>query len=257
MKFARFLFQGKTAYGIVEGNSIRQLVGSPFGRHRVTDQVYPLREVRLLAPCTPSKILAMAVNYKSHAESVTGPALAIPKNPEPFYKTPSSIIGPEEPIIIPKVFQGRTDEEGELVVVIGKRCSRVSKEAALDYVLGYTVGNDVSARDWQRGDRSWWRAKSSDTFSPIGPVIETELDPFNIDFRIILNGKEVRPANTRDLVYDIPTEISFISQSVTLEPGDIIFTGTPGHPSQLHPGDIVEIDAKGIGVLRNPVQAEK
>ncbi len=258
VKFARYLVQGKTAYGIVEENSVRQIIGSPFTRYRSTDQVHPLSQVRLLAPCTPSKALCMAVNYKSHVGTVAGSATAeLPKQPEPFFKVPSAIIGPEEPIIIPKVFQGRTDEEGELVVVIGKRCKGVSREAALDYVLGYTAGNDVSARDWQRGDRQWWRAKSSDTFAPIGPFIETDLDPFNIDFRIILNGKEVRPANTRDLAYDIPTCISFISQVVTLEPGDLIFTGTPGTPAQIRPGDVVAVEVKGIGALRNPVRGEE
>ena len=258
MRFARYSAHGEIAYGVVEGQVVRQITGTPFEAYRVTDHSHRLAEVRLLAPCTPSKVLCMAVNYVSHAGVVPGTgAPNMPTQPEPFLKAPTTIIGPEEPIVIPRIYEGRVDEEGEVVVVIGKRCKRVSKEDALSYVLGYTCGNDVSARQWQSGDRQWWRGKSSDTFAPIGPFIVTELDHANITFRIRVNGKEIREGNTKDLAYDIPTIISFISQVMTLEPGDVIFTGTPGRPAEIKAGDTVEMEAAGVGVLRNPVRAEE
>ena len=254
MKFVRYFAHGEVAYGVLEGNITKQLTTTPFEPFRVTDHAHPLDHVELLAPCAPTKALAMALNYRSHL----GEQRPAPTRPEPFYKTPNAIIGPGQSIVLPED-AGRVDEEGELVVVIGKRCQGVSPESSLEYVLGYTCGLDVSARQWQGGegrDIQWWRAKSADTFGPIGPLISTELDPFNFDLLVRVNGREVQRGHASDLIFDIPTTISFISRYVTLEPGDLIFTGTPGATVALRPGDVVEVEVPGIGVLSNPVVAE-
>jgi 2-keto-4-pentenoate hydratase/2-oxohepta-3-ene-1,7-dioic acid hydratase in catechol pathway len=177
-----------------------------------------------------------------------------------FHKTPTSVIGPEDTIIRPKEIQ-RFDAEGEMVVVIKDTCKNVSKEDALNHVLGYTCGNDVSARDWQRRDRNennsdWWRAKSADTFSPMGPWIETDADPHAQHLRTRVNGNEQQNETTAHLIFDVPTMIEFITRYVTLNAGDCIFTGTPGTTQDMGDGAICEIDISGIGVLRNPVKLE-
>ena len=252
MIFARYLAHGEISYGVLEGNLLNQITTTPFERYEITDHTHPVSDVKLLAPCVPSKILAIGLNYRSHLKD-----LEPLEEPLVFYKTPSSLIGPDEPILIPKAFSGRVDEEGELVVVIKERCKRVTKEDGLNYVLGYTCGNDVSAREWQRGDGQWWRAKASDTFSPTGPFIVTDLDPSSLRLRALVNGQEVQTESTNMFLFDVPTVISFVSQSVTLEPGDMIFTGTPGRPAQLKDGDVVEVSIEGIGTLRNPVRTER
>lgn len=251
MKIVRYLVEGRIAYGVVDNETIKQIKDSPFGKISFTGGEYPLSEARLLAPLIPSKILAMALNYKSHLHDRNAPT-----KPEPFYKAPSCVIGPEETILLPRE-AGRVDEEAELVVIIGRKCSKVSKAKALDYVLGYTCGNDVSCRDWQKGDVQWWRAKSSDTFGPIGPYIATDMDCSELNIWARVNGKVVQQCNTSQLLFDIPTLISFISQVVTLEPGDMIFTGTSGAPAQIKDGDVVEVEVEGIGLLSNHVKAEK
>lgn len=251
MRFARYLAHGQISYGLVEGETVREIQGTPFGGYRPTDHTHRLEEVRLLAPVVPSKALAIALNYASHLGDRPAPS-----RPEPFWKAPSAIIGPGDPIIIPRGTE-RVEEEAELVVVIGRRCRKVSPEEAPHYILGYTCGNDVSARDWQRNDIQWWRAKSSDTFGPIGPFLVTDLDPSRLELRARVNGREVQRGNTADLLFNVPALVSFISQVVTLEPGDLIFTGTPGVPAQIRPGDTVEVEVEGIGTLVNPVEGER
>ena len=178
---------------------------------------------------------------------------------EGFYNPHNCIIADGENIVLP-ADAGRVDEEGELVVVIGKTAKNVSKEEALDFVMGYTIGNDVSARDWQNGpekDMQWWRAKGADTFGPLGPFISTDIDPFDFTIQVTVNGEKTENvAHSRDLIFDIPTVIAEISRYVTLDPGDIIYSGTPGRTSQLKAGDVVEVEIPGIGVLRNPVVSE-
>jgi 2-keto-4-pentenoate hydratase/2-oxohepta-3-ene-1,7-dioic acid hydratase in catechol pathway len=173
-----------------------------------------------------------------------------------FYKTGTSLAGPGDTIVRPKATE-RLDAEGELVVVIKDRCRNVSQADALQHVLGYTCGNDVSARDWQRDDRNWWRAKSTDTFSPAGPVIETDIDPHNVRLTTRINGSEVQAESTNYLIFDIPTLVAFTSRFVTLEPGDMIYTGTPGEPGEMKGGDVCEVEIEGIGVLSNPVELER
>ncbi len=253
-KFARYEAHGEIAYSVVEGDAVKQITASPLEDYKVTDHAHALSEVRLLAPIVPNKIVAIGLNYKSHLGDREAP-----KVPEPFIKTTSSLIGPNESIVIPReaIRDSITiQEEAELTLVINKRCKRVSKADALSVILGYTCGNDVSARQWQAGDLQWWRAKSSDTFTSIGPYIVTDLDPGNLDLSARINGKGFQEINTSDLLYDVPTIIEFVTSMMTLEPGDVIMTGTPGQPGDLHPGDVVEIEIGGVGVLSNPVRAE-
>jgi 2-keto-4-pentenoate hydratase/2-oxohepta-3-ene-1,7-dioic acid hydratase in catechol pathway len=252
MRIARYEADGRVVWGIVEsvegsGDRVRPVIGDPFGSLATAPDSRPISTVRLLAPAVPSKIFALAHNYRDHLQGRPEP-----KEPQIFLKVPSSVISPGEPIVLPSG-QGRVDEEGELVVVMGTRCRSVRREDALRYVLGYTCGNDVSARVWQKNDLNWWRAKSSDTFSPLGPYIVTDLDPSEAVIAARINDREVQRCRTADLIFDVPALIEWISASVTLEPGDLIYTGTAGEPAELHDGDVVEIAIGGIGVLRNPV----
>lgn len=248
-KYVRYEHQGAVSYGILEGEVIQQLDGDLFASPKPTGKSVALADVRLLAPCVPSKVIAIGLNYKSHLGSAE-PA----KYPGLFAKYPTSIIGPGESIILPPDSKN-AHYEGELVVVIGKRAKNVSKEDAPDYVFGVTCGNDVSERGWQFNDLQWWRAKAADTFGPIGPAIVRGLDYNNLQLETRLNGEVRQSQRTDDLLFDIATSISYISRYVTLEPGDLIFTGTPGSTKAMKPGDVVEIEIEGIGILSNPVVA--
>jgi 2-keto-4-pentenoate hydratase/2-oxohepta-3-ene-1,7-dioic acid hydratase in catechol pathway len=254
MIFARFERDGEVRYGAVDGGAVRELRGPPWQTAEETGRCFPLPLVRLRAPCAPSKIFALAFNYTDHLAGREPP-----REPQIFLKVPSSVIDPGGPIVLPPpavdcgAAPGRIDEEAELVVVMGRRCRNATRANALSFVFGYTCGNDVSARGWQKADLNWWRAKSSDTFAPLGPFIATGIDPLAAVIRGRINGVEVQRCTPRDLLFDIPALIEWISRSVTLEPGDLIFTGTSGAPAELHAGDIVEVEIGGIGVLRNPV----
>jgi len=253
-KFARFRAGDTVAYGVVEGDSIRQISGDLFGSWQRTDKTYPLSNVRILAPTQPSQVLAMAGNYKSHlADQQIPPKFQIPQL---FMKSPSCLIANGEDIVIPKG-TAEVHYEGELVIVIGKRAKNVTKDKAKDYILGVTCGDDVSARDWQKNDVQWWRAKGSDTFGPVGPYIVSGLNYDDLLVQLRLNGEVKQKQSTKDLIHDVSTIVSFISQHITLNPGDLIFTGTPGETSAIKPGDVVEVDIEGIGVLRNKVTAAK
>ena len=248
MKFARFQTNEKIAYGIVEGDSIREISGSPLFDYSETGAIHLLSAVRLRAPVEPPKMFAMALNYGSHLHGSSPPS-----RPEPFFKTHTSVIGPDEAIVLPSDSE-KVDAESELVVVIGRKAKNVPESEAMGYMFGYTCGNDVSARDWQSSDTSWWRAKSSDTFSPIGPWIVTDIDAGSLDIRGRINGKEVQACNTSEMIFGIAATISDLSRYITLEAGDCIFTGTSGSAGQMHAGDVVEIEIEGIGVLSNPVE---
>lgn len=250
MKFARYKVGDQVVYGTLKGDVLSQINTSPFEEWEHTGDTNAVGEVKLLAPCTPEKVFYLGGNYTDHTTPEP------PQYPMVYLKMPNAIVGPDDPIILPKGAE-RVEEEAELVVVMGKRCKSVSPESALDYVLGYTCGNDVSGRAWQEQDGgSFWRAKSSDTFAPIGPCIDTDLDPSAVDIFARVNRKRAQQCNTRDLIFDVPTSISFISQTVTLEPGDVIFTGTGGTTVGLNDGDIVEIGIRDIGTLSNPVKTE-
>jgi 2-keto-4-pentenoate hydratase/2-oxohepta-3-ene-1,7-dioic acid hydratase in catechol pathway len=248
MKIVRFK-AGKIGYGILRDNTISVLQGRLFREIHKTGVSLKLRDVRLLAPCRPSKIVCLGLNYKLHAEEAKA---SVPATPLIFLKPPTSVIGPEDNIVYPDMSQ-RVDYEGELGIVIGKKASRVSKDTALDYVFGYTCFNDVTARDLQNKDGQWTRAKGFDTFAAVGPCIETEINPDNCPVETYLNGELKQQGNTRDLIFSVREVISFISQVMTLLPGDIIATGTPSGIGPMNPGDIVEIKIDPIGMLRNYV----
>ncbi|MFQ5878985.1 MAG: fumarylacetoacetate hydrolase family protein [Dehalococcoidia bacterium] len=253
-KFARLLHQGQERYLLVDDGEGRLVEGDLFDSYRVTNQRVSLSDAQLLPVARSPKVLAMAINYRAHlVQAATRPE---PTQPEPFWKPPTCLIAHEAPIVIPRD-AGRVDAEGELVVVIGQRCRNVTKDEALDYVFGYTCGNDVSARVWQRGDIQWWRGKGADTFGPVGPWVVTGLDPAALELRTRVNGEEKQFTPTSEMIFDVPTTIAFISQAVTLEPGDLIFTGTTGITPTINVGDVVEVEISGIGVLRNPVKGEE
>jgi len=246
MKIVRFAIGNKISYGILEGESIQGIEGEPYRYIKPSGQNYQLKEVKLLAPCTPSKIVAVGVNYRSSAKELNFP---IPQTPRIFIKPSTAVIGPEENIIYPPSLS-RVDYECELGVVIKKPAWRVSAADALDYVLGYTCFNDVTARDLIK---ELTRAKSFNTFAAVGPCIETELDPGNVTVEAYLNGERKQQGNTNDLIFPIPELVNFISNIMTLLPGDIIPTGTPSGTGPMNPGDTVEIKIESIGTLRNYV----
>lgn len=247
MKFVRYSAGGHATHGILDGGTVIEISGPPTGRYTETGASASLSSVQLLAPVVPGDVYAMAVNFHSH----TGGAPA-PTQPEPFLKPASSIVGPDSTVVLP-ANAGKVDEEGEMVVVIGRRMRKVSADDALSHVLGYTIGHDISAREWQSGDRSWWRAKGSDSFSPIGPYIETDYDPHGKSIVVTVNGEEVQNCNTEEMIFNTQECLSFISQTNTLEPGDIVFTGTSGVTARLRAGDTLITAIDGLGELRNVV----
>ena len=250
-KYVRFQVGQSIAYGIVEGDRVRKLSGDLFGSWAKTDTTYALADVKLLVPTRPTKVLALAGNYKSHLGDQ-----APRKAPEVFFKVPSTLLPAGGKIVIPKGTQD-VHYEAEMVIVIGKRAKDVPVDKALDCVLGVTCGNDVSARDWQKNDVQWWRAKGSDTFGPCGPVIASGLDYDDLLLVLRLNGQVKQHQRTSGMVHSVPQIVSWISRHVTLEPGDLIFTGTMGKTSAIKPGDVVEVELEGVGVLRNGVIAAR
>ena len=262
MKIVRFRDKsGAVKYGISEGDQIAVAAGDPFqglkpGRTRVA-----LGEVELLAPVNPPNVLCVGQNYKEHIEECGD---KFSKAPILFMKATTSVIGPGEPVVIPKIAPAEVDYEAELALVIGKAARNVPENRALDYVLGYTCANDVSARDCQRNDGQWIRGKTFDTFCPLGPWIETELNSASVRVKGRLNGKTMQDSSTSLLIFSIPFLISYLSQGMTLLPGTVLLTGTPPGvgaarkpPVFLKPGDVFEVDVEGIGVLKNPVTEEK
>lgn len=250
LKWARFQVGDKIAYGLVEGDLIREVQGDPFSAWKLTRRTHRLDGVKLLVPTQPTKVLAAALNYKSHLGSM--PSRPLPTAPEFFFKPPSCLIAHGEAIVLPPD-SADVHFEGELVIVIGKRASKVSREQALDHVLGVTCGNDVSARDWQKNDIQWWRAKGTDTFGPCGPFIVSGLNYDDLQLTTRVNGRVVQSERTSQMAQNVAALVSHASRYVTLSPGDLIYTGTPGQTAALKPGDVVEVEIERVGVLRNPV----
>jgi 2-keto-4-pentenoate hydratase/2-oxohepta-3-ene-1,7-dioic acid hydratase in catechol pathway len=250
VKIARFLHNGKELFGIVEGDQIRLAKGEMFGTFSVTRQEYPLAEVKLLPPVMPSKIVAIGLNYKDHAEEVK---IELPDEPLLFLKPGSAVIGHLDPIIYPPMSK-RVDYEGELGIVMGRVAQGVPEEEADEFIMGYTCFNDVTARDLQRKDGQWTRAKGFDTFAPLGPWIETQLDPSDLRLETFLNGERKQSSRTSNLIFDHRQLVSFISRIMTLYPGDCIATGTPAGIGPMKAGDRVEVAIEGIGRLVNLVQ---
>jgi 2-keto-4-pentenoate hydratase/2-oxohepta-3-ene-1,7-dioic acid hydratase in catechol pathway len=246
--YVRYEQRGKRAYGLLEKDTIREIRGGLFGAKTLTGAKVKLADAKLLYPCEPATVLAVGLNYKSHLGNRPAPT-----KPELFFKPVTSLVEPNGDIVIPPEAKN-VHYEGEFVIVMGKTARQVKESDALNYVFGYTCGNDVSERDWQRGDLQWWRAKGADTFGPLGPTIVTGLDYPKSRLQTRVNGEVKQSQLLSNLLFDVPAIVSFASQHVTLHPGDVIYTGTPGSTSAMKPGDVVEIEIEGIGVLRNRVK---
>jgi 2-keto-4-pentenoate hydratase/2-oxohepta-3-ene-1,7-dioic acid hydratase in catechol pathway len=249
MKIVRYQDGSLVKYGVIEKETIREMEGDPFSHFHLTSKVKKIGEAKLLSPCLPSKIVALGLNYRDHAEEVK---LPIPDKPLLFIKPSTSVIGLGEAILYPKMSK-RVDYEAELAVVIGKVAKNVSEEKAADYILGYTCLNDVTARDLQPKDGQWTLSKSFDTFSPIGPWIVTDMDPHQLEISSYLNGERRQHSNTKNLIFGPRQLVSFISWAMTLLPGDVIATGTPSGIGPMAIGDQIDVVIEGIGTLSNHV----
>lgn len=251
MKFTRFERQGAISYGVVEDNIVFRIDGDIFGDYRVTEERYKLTDIRILAPCMPSKIVAVGINYRDHAAEMT---MDLQEAPVIFIKPSTSVIGPEATIVRPVSMSRRVDFEAELALVIGKQTKNVEPAEALQYVLGATCLNDVTARDLQKKDGQWTLSKGFDTFAPMGPYIVTGVDYNNIDLELALNGEIKQKSNTSYLINNAQEIVSYISKVMTLNPGDVIATGTPSGVGPMKKGDVVEVRLKGVGTLINHVE---
>ncbi len=249
MKLVRFLASAGPSCGILHNDEVAELDRDFFGPFKTLKGRRPASSVRLLAPCVPSKIVAVGLNYRDHAEELGMP---VPDEPVLFLKPPTCVIGPGEAVRWPAM-SGRVDYEAELGVVIKDRVSGIAPENARGHILGYTCANDVTARDLQKKDGQWTRAKSFDTFCPVGPWIETDLDPGDLSIETFVNGERKQSSRTSQFIFPIERLVSFISRVMTLEPGDLIITGTPAGIGPMKAGDEVEVRIEGIGSLKNRV----
>lgn len=257
MKFGRFKLQGRIFYGIVEGDQISELDGTPFDSYKTSGRRHALSALKILVPCTPSNFYCAGLNYAAHIEwgnKRKGTNTKLPEKADVGYRSLNALIASGETIIIPADSPGPVQYEGELVAVIGTQARNLSEADALSCVLGYTLGNDLSERTWQKTDRTLWRAKNCDTWKPMGPFITTGLDPMNLTVTVRVNGKHAAEYSTSKMLFSCQHFIARISQYMTLYPGDVIWLGTDNatEPDLKH-GDSVEIEQKDIGVLSNPV----
>jgi len=257
VRIARFSHSGDVAFGVVEGPGedpadlvVAVATGHPFAPLQLTGESLPLSSVKLLAPVLPSKVVCIGKNYADHAAEMGG---AAPASPVVFLKPSTSVIGPGDAIVLPRDSE-RVDHEAELAIVIGRLCREVPRERAHDVILGYTCGNDVTARDHQKQDGQWTRGKSHDTFCPLGPWVETEL-PTDVAVRCTVDGELRQDGRTSDLLHDVPAIIEWVTGFMTLLPGDVILTGTPAGVGPLTPGASVSVSIEGLGTLTNPVVA--
>jgi 2-keto-4-pentenoate hydratase/2-oxohepta-3-ene-1,7-dioic acid hydratase in catechol pathway len=250
MKIFRFERRGKVSYGVLKEDKLFRVKGTVYGKFELAEKGIPLGETTLRPPAEPTKIVAVGRNYKAHAQELGN---ELPDEPLLFLKPPSAVIGPNDFIVYPEMSK-RVDYEGELAVVIKKRARGLDeREPVDDYILGYTCFNDVTARDLQNKDVQFTRAKSFDTFASVGPCVVTGLDPSSLQIKTFLNGKLQQSSNTKNLIFSIPFLVRFISRVMTLEPGDIISTGTPAGVGPMRPGDRVDVQIEGIGTLSNKV----
>ena len=253
MKIVRYQDGTVIKWGVIEEKMVREMEGDPFEHFHLSSRTKKMEEVRLLTPCLPSKIVALGLNYRDHAEEVK---MELPKEPLIFLKPSTTVIGSGEAIVYPKMSK-RVDYEAELAVVIKKKAKAVPEENAAEYILGYTCLNDVTARDLQPKDGQWTKSKGFDTFAPIGPWIVTDIDPHHLDISSYLNGERRQHSNTKNLIFGPQQLVSFISRVMTLLPGDVIATGTPSGIGPMAIGDRVDVVIEGIGTLSNAVIAEK
>jgi 2-keto-4-pentenoate hydratase/2-oxohepta-3-ene-1,7-dioic acid hydratase in catechol pathway len=253
VKIVRYQDGTNIKWGVVEEKMVREMEGDPFEHFHLLPKAMKIDEVKLLSPCLPSKIVALGVNYRDHAEEMK---MKLPEDPILFLKPTTSVIGPGGNIIYPRMSK-RVDYEAELAVVIRKEAKAVTEEKAMEFILGYTCLNDVTARDLQAVDGQWTRSKSFDTFAPIGPWIVTDIDPHRLEISSYLNGERKQHSNTKNLIFGPHQLVSFISRVMTLLPGDVIATGTPSGIGPMAVGDKVEIVIEGIGTLSNTVVAKE
>ncbi len=260
MKWCRFSTGDGISYGIIEGDNVVEVEGNPFDGYNKTSKSQPLASVKLEVPVIPPTFYAAGINYPEHvtwAAKMRGEEPVLPEKADIGYRAINALVPNEHPIIVPKDATELVQYEGELVVVIGKECKNVTQAQALDYVLGYTIGNDVSERTWQRGDRTMWRAKNTDTFKPMGPWIVTDLEPDDLHVTITLSERVVGEYDVKTAIFGVREYISEMSRYLTLVPGDIIWMGTDGATENMVDGDLVEVEISDIGVLRNRVAWEK
>lgn len=257
MKLAKFIYKTsdgeKISWGILGDENIELINGTPFGDWEHTGHIIKDYEVRYLTPCEPTKIVCVGLNYKDHAEELN---LEIPEEPVIFLKPSTSVLGPGGFIVKPKACN-QLDFEAELAVVIKKQAKNISIDDAKKFILGYTCFNDVTARDLQKKDKQWTRAKSFDTFAPVGPIITSNIDPNKLKIELFLNEEVKQTSNTSHMIFRIDEIVSFVSKVMTLNPGDVIATGTPPGVGSMEVGDVVEVVIEGIGSLRNYVSNEE
>jgi 2-keto-4-pentenoate hydratase/2-oxohepta-3-ene-1,7-dioic acid hydratase in catechol pathway len=252
MRIVRYRHQGEVGFGIMEDETVAAIAPHPFGAFEYTGERFPAEQARLLAPVLPSKVVAVGRNYADHAREMGG---EVPADPVIFLKPSTSVVGPDDAIVRPG-WAGRVDYEGELAVVIGRLVRRLDQGNAIQAVLGFSCANDVTARDLQKDDGQWARAKGFDTFCPLGPWIETDLDSSDLAVRTLVNGQPRQQARTSQLEHGVASLLAFVSRVMTLLPGDVLLTGTPAGVGPLEPGDRVEVEVEGIGVLANEVVDE-
>lgn len=249
MKYVRFEKEEKTYYGVLKENTVSVITNDYFSDYEITDECFDIADVKLLAPSEPSKIVCVGLNYLDHAKEMKE---TLPKSPIIFIKPSTAVLNPNENIIIPKQSE-RVDYECELAFVIKKKAKAVKAKDFNEYILGYTCLNDVTARDLQKIDGQWSRAKGFDTFAPFGPLITDEVDPSNLDIKSILNGNIVQSSNTNQFIFKIPELLEFITEIMTLHAGDVVSTGTPSGIGKMNSKDKIEINIQGIGTLINYV----
>ena len=259
MRWIRYELDGKTAFGILEGAEVEEVSGSPFTQYDRTGKHITIDQVKLLAPVVPPTFYAAGLNYVEHLKhygDLGGAKSNIPQKPDIGYRAVNALISHGDPVIIPREAGPKVQYEAELVVVIGKKTKHLSKKEALSCVFGYTIGNDVSERDWQKEDRTLWRAKNTDTWKPMGPWIETEFDLKKARTVVRINGESTVEFATGEMLFGVEDYISAMTRNLTLYPGDVIWMGTEGTSPNLKAGDVCEIEITGIGILRNPFQGE-
>ncbi|MGM0502094.1 MAG: fumarylacetoacetate hydrolase family protein [Bacillota bacterium] len=249
MKIVRYKEEGQLKTGVLEGDKVRDVNGNFNGEYYISEAGKELDEVQLVAPCNAAKVVCVGLNYRDHAQELN---MNLPDEPIIFLKPASAVTGPNSEIVYPAM-SGQVDYEAELAVVIKDKIKNIAPEEVENHILGYTCFNDVTARDLQSRDGQWTRAKSFDTFAPVGPVIETDVEVDNLDIKLYKNGKLKQESNTRQMIFSIPEIVSFISRIMTLEPGDVIATGTPPGVGEMKAGDEVEVVIEEIGNLRNRV----
>jgi 2-keto-4-pentenoate hydratase/2-oxohepta-3-ene-1,7-dioic acid hydratase in catechol pathway len=254
MRWCRFREEGRETFGIVDDDHVIAVDGTPYDNYRLSNRKHPIPDLRWLAPVTPTTFYAAGWNYRDHA-AAHGDRNTTAARPEVGYRANNALTGHLSPIVRPADCTGRFEAEGEVVAVIGQRLRRCSRDEAAAAVLGWTIGNDVSARDWQHQDRTLWRAKNSDTFKPMGPWIDTDADPMSAETTVSINGEPRATFHTGDMIFDALDFLCEMSRYSTVFPGDVLWMGTDG-AVQMAPGDVVDIHVTGLGTLTNPVQAE-